>query len=95
MSKLVSKVGESIVGGGVIIVPLVPTVLINGAPVGVVGALVSSHPPCPKDPSHCAPTVQTGSATVLAGGISISGVSDIASCGHPISTGSPNTLVGG
>lgn len=94
MSKLVSKVGESIVGSGVIIAPLVPTVLINGAPVGVIGALVTPHPPCPKDPSHCVAVIQTGSATVFAGGISVSGVSDIATCGHPISTGSPDTLVG-
>lgn len=94
MSKLVSKVTESVVGGGVLITPVIPTVLVNGLPIGVVGTLVTSHAPCPKDPSHCAATIQTGSITVLAGGIQVSGTGDIASCGHPISTGSPNTLVG-
>lgn len=82
------------VAEGILSTPLIPTVLVNGVPIGVVGTLVTPHAPCPEDPSHCAAVITTGSATVLAGGIQVSGVQDIASCGHSILTGSPNTLIG-
>lgn len=89
----ISRVGVDF-AGGVLISPLVPTVLVNGSPIGVIGTLVASHPPCPNDPSHCAATIITGNVTVLAGGIPVSATGDAASCAHPITPGSTNTLVG-
>lgn len=92
MARLVSRIGD--LAGGSLITPVVPTVLVNGIPIAVIGTAVAPHPPCPLEPSHCSAAVITGNATVLAGGIPVSGVGDVASCGHPIVTGSVNTLVG-
>lgn len=94
MARFVGRVGDIVGPGGSIVTPVVPTVLVNGIPICVVGALVSPHPPCPEEPSHCAATIQTGNPTVLAGGLHVSGVGDIASCADAIASGSTDTLIG-
>jgi uncharacterized Zn-binding protein involved in type VI secretion len=72
---------------GVITGPGVPTVLVNGSPISVVGDTVAAH----GDPPHTQPTIVSGSATVRAGGkpVTVQSVST-ASCGHPVFTGSTN-----
>lgn len=92
MGKPVSRIGD--LAGGALVSPLAPNVLVNGIPIGVIGTFVTPHPPCPLDPAHCSAAIITGNLTVLAAGIPVSGIGDVASCSHPITTGSPNTLVG-
>jgi uncharacterized Zn-binding protein involved in type VI secretion len=74
---------------GIIIGPGIPTVLVNGSPISVIGDQVTTHGP----PPHVIPSIITGSSTVFAGGkaISLQGVS-ICSCAHNVVTGSPNVL---
>lgn len=85
----VSRVGID-TAGGTIIGALVPTVLVNGAPIVVIGAAVAGH----GLPPHAAPTMATGSATVFAGGIGVCRAGDLATCGD-VATGSSNVLAGG
>lgn len=75
--------------GGTITGNLAPTVLINGAPVAVVGAAVAGH----GEPPHTAPVMVGGSGTVFANGIAICRAGDLALCGHAAS-GSANVLIG-
>lgn len=76
----VSRVGVDSAGGR-IIGPLAPSVLVNGAPVAVLGAPVLPHGKGP----HAGPVMVTASATVFAGGIPLCKAGDIASCGHSAS----------
>lgn len=82
----VSRVGVD-QAGGTISQALVPSVLVNGAPIAVKGAKVDPHG------LHIAQTMQGASPTVFAGGIPICRAGDAASCGHSAS-GSANVLAG-
>ncbi|KTT16878.1 hypothetical protein EGJ51_17680 [Pseudomonas fulva] len=75
--------------GGVINGNLAPTVLVNGAPVAVVGAGVSGHGVA----AHAGPVMVGGSGTVFACGLAICRAGDAASC-TDTATGSANVLVG-
>jgi uncharacterized Zn-binding protein involved in type VI secretion len=74
---------------GLITGPGVPTVLVNGAPISVVGDTVEAH----GEPPHNKSIIASGSATVFAGGrnITVQSIS-LSSCGHPVFTGSPNVI---
>jgi uncharacterized Zn-binding protein involved in type VI secretion len=76
--------------GGVIIGNLAPTVQVDGYPVVVVGAAITPHGPSPHDTAH----MIQGSSTVFANGIAVCRVGDLASCGHTVSTGSPDASAG-
>lgn len=69
--------------GGTIVGVLVPSVLVNGTPVAVVGAEVAPH----GIGLHAAPFMAEGSGTVTAGGIAVCRAGDAANCGH-LATGS-------
>jgi uncharacterized Zn-binding protein involved in type VI secretion len=76
----ISRVGIDSAGSR-IVGALAPTVLVNGAPVTVLGAPVLPHGKGP----HAGPVMITASSTVSAGGIPICKAGDIASCGHATS----------
>lgn len=82
----VSRVGVDSAGAE-IVGNLVPSVLVNGAPVVVRGAAVVPHG------THVGVVMQGASGTVLAGGIPVCRAGDSASCGHA-ATGSTNVLAG-
>lgn len=76
--------------GAAIIGVLAPSVVVNGAPVAVLGAAVAGH----GLPPHAAPVMATASASVFANGTAVCRSGDLASCGHPAS-GSGNVFAGG
>lgn len=85
-----ARVGLDLVATGVITGPGTPTVLVNNVPASVVGDTVAPHGP----PPHSNPVIVTGAATVRFENRppATLGVS-IASCGHPVSSGSPTVIV--
>ena len=73
-----------------------PTVRVNGRAVVVPSISVTPHPCCGKKgcAKHCSATTNGGSATVRAGGKPIiRTTSDVDTCGHARSGGSPNVRV--
>jgi uncharacterized Zn-binding protein involved in type VI secretion len=86
----VSRVGVD-AAGDTIIGNLAPTVFVNGAPVAVLNAAVTSHLPAP--PHTGSPYMETASATVKANSIFVCRAGDLASCGHA-ATGSANVFAG-
>lgn len=86
-----ARVGVDQVSGGLVTGPGIPTVLINGAPASVVGDAVAAHGEAP----HTAPTITTGSTSVIIGGknATVQAIST-ASCAHKVSTGSENVIIG-
>lgn len=87
---LQARVGVDLVATGVITGPGTPTVLVNNVPASVVGDTVAPH----GAPPHSNPVIVSGAATVRFENRppAITGRS-VASCGHPVSTGSPNVFV--
>lgn len=83
----VAKIGD--VAGGPTIGPLVPTVVVNGLPIVVIGTPISPHPP-----THIGATMIQGSKSVFAGGASVCRLGDKASCDHTLTTSSSNVFVG-
>jgi uncharacterized Zn-binding protein involved in type VI secretion len=83
-------VGRSLVGPGTDLGPGAATVIAEGAPVSVVGDLVSPH----GEPPHTSPTIISGSATVFAEGkpVVVQGLST-ASCAHVVNTGAATVQV--
>lgn len=77
--------------GGTITGNLAPKVLVNGFPIGVIGAAIEPH--APNVPPHIASVMVGASGTVLANGKPVCRAGDLASCGHN-ATGSSNVLVG-
>ena len=74
----------------------VASVRVNGRPVVVPGISVTPHPCCGQKgcAKHCSATTNGGSATVRAGGKPIIRTSsDVDTCGHARSGGSPNVRV--
>lgn len=84
----VSRVGVDS-AGGIITGPGVPSVVVNGAPVSVIGDSVAGH----GDEPHGGPTMVGGSGTVIAGGIGVVRAGDAASCGDTAS-GSSDVIAG-
>ena len=83
-------VGRSLVGTGIDLGPGAPTVFAEGAPVSVVGDLVSPH----GAPPHTSSTIISGSGTVFANGkpVVVQGLSK-ASCAHAVNTGAATVQV--
>lgn len=75
--------------GGVIVGKLAPTVFVNGKPIAVKGAEISSH----GDSPHEGPVMQGSSSTVFANNKKICRRGDAATCGHT-ATGSSNVFSG-
>jgi uncharacterized Zn-binding protein involved in type VI secretion len=84
----VSRVGVDS-AGGTILGPGVSSVVVNGAPVSVIGDSVAGH----GDGPHGGPTMVGGSGTVIAGGIGVVRAGDPASCGDT-ATGSSDVIAG-
>jgi uncharacterized Zn-binding protein involved in type VI secretion len=84
----VSRVGVDS-AGGTILGPGVPSVVVNGSPVSIIGDAVAGH----GDQPHASPTMVAGSGTVIAGGIGIVRAGDAASCGDTAS-GSSDVIAG-
>jgi uncharacterized Zn-binding protein involved in type VI secretion len=92
----VQRVGDQDSAGGVILNGD-NTVLINGRAVAIRGASVSPHPCCGRrgcPPVHCSAKTQTNNSTVLVNGVPLVLTSDLDTCGHPRSGGSPDVTVG-
>ena len=83
-------VKRSLVGPGTDLGPGAATVFAEGAPVSLVGDIVSPHGGSP----HTRATIVTGSATVRAQGrrVVVQGVS-VATCGHVVNTGAATVQV--
>jgi len=84
----ISRVGVDS-AGGTILGPGVPSVVVNGAPVSVIGDSVAGH----GDSPHASATMVGGSGTVIAGGIGVVRAGDAASCGDTAS-GSSDVIAG-
>jgi uncharacterized Zn-binding protein involved in type VI secretion len=84
----VSRVGVDS-AGGIILGPGIASVIVNGAPVSVIGDSVAGHGTGP----HAGPTMVGGSGTVIAGGIGVVRAGDAASCGDTAS-GSSDVIAG-
>jgi uncharacterized Zn-binding protein involved in type VI secretion len=84
----VSRVGVDS-AGGIITGPGVPSVIVNGSPVSVIGDSVAGHGTGP----HAGPTMVAGSGSVIAGGKGVVRAGDAASCGDTAS-GSSNVIAG-
>jgi uncharacterized Zn-binding protein involved in type VI secretion len=84
----VSRVGVDS-AGGTILGPGVSSVVVNGAPVSVIGDAVAGHGVGP----HAGPVMVAGSGTVIAGGIGVVRAGDAASCGDTAS-GSADVIAG-
>lgn len=76
-------------GGGPVLGPGEPTVLIGGQPAAVVGDLAFCTPPAPPD------SLVTGSATVLIGGRPAVRIGDTCAHGGVVSTGCETVIIGG
>lgn len=80
---------------GSIVSGCVSSVLINGLPAAVVGAVSSPHSPWGNPhPPHDAATIVSGSSSVMCGGLALARAGDPLSCGHAIANGSANVIVG-
>jgi uncharacterized Zn-binding protein involved in type VI secretion len=84
----VSRVGVDS-AGGTILGPGVPSVIVNGAPISIIGDAVAGHGPS----VHAGPVMVEGSSTVFAGGIGVVRAGDAASCGDTAS-GSSDVIAG-
>lgn len=92
----IQRVGDKDSAGGVILNGD-STVLINGRAVAIRGASVSPHPCCGQrgcPPVHCSAKTQSNNSTVLVNGVPLVLTSDVDTCGHPRSGGSPDVTVG-
>ena len=80
-----------LVQAGVINGPGAASVRINSLPASVVGDAVAAH----GDVPHAKATIVTGSASVFIEGkpATVQSIS-AASCGHVVTTGSPNVIIG-
>lgn len=84
----VSRVGVDS-AGGTILGPGVPSVIVNGSPISVVGDSVAGH----GDGPHAGPTMVGKSGSVIAGGKGVVRAGDAASCGDTAS-GSSDVIAG-
>ena len=86
----VSRIGDALSGGGVILSSLAPTIIVNTQPIATIGSTTY----CPL-PGHGAGTIVTSPvSTVLAGDTlqKIATLGSIASCGCTVIEGSENTF---
>jgi len=88
MSLPIGRVGDFI--GAPILCTINPTVTAQSRPVAVIGSPIIPHD---SNPTHIA-NVLTGSATVTVGGIGVTRVGSVGSCGHPETVGSYTVTVG-
>jgi len=72
----------------------IPSVLVNGKPIHVVGDSYSVHQKPPKNPNPHPGTLSKGSSTVFAGGKSVGRIGDSVSCGGSCAEGSANVIAG-
>ena len=56
---------------------------VGGQTAVVDGSPVSSHPPCPIVPSHCAASTSNGHSGFSIGGVPVNIKGDPDTCGHP------------
>lgn len=87
------RLGDLNIAGGIVLTAST-NVTINGRPAAYTTSLISPHPPCPKNPIHCAAVIILGSTSVVVNGKPLAYVGSICSCGHPMATGSSNVQVG-
>ena len=76
------RVGDPNVKGGLAMYPASTSVTINGRPAVLMGAMVTSHPPCPKPANHCAATTGFAPPKVLIEGkpVALTGIPDTCGC---------------
>lgn len=93
--KNVGRVGVD-QAGGVIIGPGVPTVIVNSSPITIETDSVTPHGSNPPHSSSPKLTPGGGDPVVLAGPATkqVFRKGDLATCGHPLTPGSPNVFAG-
>lgn len=79
-------------GGGLIIGPGAPSVMVNGVPISTVGDGIATHGEAPHTSGSSLITL--GSGTVLAEGKFVSIAPGTVSCGHTLSPGSSTVITG-
>lgn len=85
-----ARVGDIVSGGGTIIGPGAPNVLISGMPAARLSDVAMCiAPPPPSGPGPHAGTIVIGSSTVLIGGLPAARVGDLVTC-----IGPPQVIVG-
>jgi uncharacterized Zn-binding protein involved in type VI secretion len=63
---------------------------VNGIPVSLIGDAVSAH----GEPPHTVSFIAQGAPRIKCSGISPAHIGALATCGHPVSSGSLNTFIG-
>lgn len=86
------RVGTDMAGGGIIIGPGAPTVMVEGAPISTVGDGIATHGEAPHTSGSS--LIASGSSTVLALGKFVSIAPGTVSCGHTLSPGSFTVITG-
>lgn len=90
MGTEAARVTTDVATKGLILGPGAPSVLVNGKPISTVFDKVAPH----GKPPHTGPVIITGSSTVFAEGKPVTRKNTSkASCGHQVSTGSPNVFI--
>lgn len=84
--------------GGPIAGPCSPNVFINGRNASILGDNVTPHGPYPKPDSNIvhqtALTIVSGSGSVFINGKPVVRIGDSVACGHSVSSGSSDVIVG-
>ena len=88
----ISKIGDLVTLGVITGPDATPPfgVNVNGIPVSLLGDAISAH----GEPPHTVSFIAQGAPRVRCSGLPPAHVGALATCGHPVSTGSPNTNVG-
>lgn len=88
----ISRLGDLVTLGVIVGPGAIPVfgVNVNGIPVSLLGDAVSSH----GEPPHTTAFIAQGAPRVKVKGLPPAHLGALATCGHPVSIGSPNTFVG-
>ena len=90
MSLPVARLADMVVAG-VITGPCAKRTFVNALPVSLLGDLVSPH----GEPPHTNPVIANGTTRTLIEGLPVTLMGfSMATCMHPVSSGSPNTFIG-
>jgi uncharacterized Zn-binding protein involved in type VI secretion len=91
-TRALARNGDTLNASGATIVATAVRTFCNGIAIARDGDAVTPHPP--GGASHNNATVQaSGSQTVYVEGIPVVAVGDSATCGHVVTSGSPNVFV--
>jgi len=86
------RVGIDMAGGGLIIGPGAPTVMVEGVPISTIGDGIATHGEAPHTTGSS--LIVSGSGTVFAEGKFVAIAPGVVSCGHTLAPGSTTVITG-